>query len=114
MIELGQLEAHHEEFASRHVRVVVVSLEGQEEAKKTQKQFPHLIVVADPERNLISAVEVLHRGVGPDGEDAAVPTTFLIDRKGMVRSLFRSRQVITRLSAKEVLAVVDTELSRAK
>ncbi len=111
MIELGELERQQQEFANRHVQVVVVSLEGEEEARKTQKQFPDLVVVADPQRHLIAAVEVLHPGVGPGGEDAAVPTTFFIDRQGMVRSLFRSRQVISRLSAKEVLAAVDRELT---
>ena len=107
MVELGQLEAHHEDFAERRTRVVVVSLEGQEEAKKTQKQFPHLIVVADSERKLISAVEVLHPGVGPEGADAAVPTTLFIDWYGTVQSLYRPGQVISRLSADEVLAAVD-------
>jgi peroxiredoxin len=91
MIELGQLEAHHEDFARLHTKVVVVSLEGQEEAKKTQKDFPHLVVVADSEGKLIAAAEVLHPGVGPGGEDAAAPTTFLIDRRGEVQSLFRPR-----------------------
>ncbi len=110
MIELGELERHHEDFARRHTRVVVVSIEGQEDARKTQKDFPHLTVVADPQRRLITAAEVLHPGVGPDGEDAAVPTTFLIDHHGRVRSLYRPPQVINRLSAAEVLAAVDAAL----
>jgi peroxiredoxin len=114
MIELGELEAHHEEFAKRNAQVVVVSIEGLEEAKKTQQDFPHLVVVADSDRKLIAAAEVLHPGAGQHGEDVAAPTTFLIDTRGMVRSLFRPRQVITRLSASDVLAAVDAERSRAK
>jgi peroxiredoxin len=114
MIELGELEAHHEEFAQRHTRVVVASLEGRDKAEKTQKDFPHLVVVADSEHKLISAAEVLHPKVGPGGEDTAAPTTFLIDKQGMVRSLFRPRQVISRLSANEVLAAVDAELPSAR
>jgi peroxiredoxin len=109
MVELGQLEGHHEEFTRRQARVVVVSLESTDAAKKTQKDFPHLVVVADSEHRLISAAEVLHAGVGPSGEDAAVPTTILIDRQGKVRRLFRQRQVISRLSAAEVLGAVDAE-----
>ena len=73
MVELGQLEARHEDFARRNTRVVAASIEGRDQAMKTQKQFPHLVIVADADRKLISAVEVLHRGVGPGGEDAAVP-----------------------------------------
>jgi peroxiredoxin len=114
MIELGELEAHHEDFAKRNARVVVVSLEGQDEAQKTQKDFPHLVVVADSERNLISAADVLHPGAGPGGADAAAPTTVLIDKQGVVRSLFRTRQVLSRLSANDVLAAVDKELPRTE
>jgi peroxiredoxin len=114
MTELGELEAHHEEFARRNTRVVVASLEGPDEAQKTQKDFPHLVVAADPERRLISAAEVLHRGAGPDGADAAAPTTVFIDRQGTVRSLFRPRQIVSRLSADDVLATVDAELPRTR
>ncbi|HEV3203029.1 MAG TPA: redoxin domain-containing protein [Gemmataceae bacterium] len=113
MIELGELEAHHEEFAKRNARVVAVSIEGLEEAKQTQKDFPHLVVVADSDRKLISAAEVLHTGAGQHGEDVAAPTTILIDTRGMVRSLFRPRQVISRLSASDVLTAVDAELQGA-
>ena len=112
MIELGELEANHEEFEKRGVQVVVVSLEEPDEARLTQEQFPHLIVVADAERKLIEAAQVLHPGAGKSGEDTAAPTTFLIDRQGIVRSLFRPRQVISRVSAKEVLAAIDKTLRR--
>ena len=53
---------------------------------------------------------MLHRGAGQKGEDVAAPTTFFIDKQGTVRSLFRPRQVTTRLSPKEVLAAVDEKL----
>ena len=114
MKELGELQAHHEEFAKRHTRVVVVSNDGLEHATDTQKEFKDLIVVADSDRKLIAAAEVLHPGVGPGGEDVAAPTTFLIDKDGMVRSLYRPPQVIRRLSANEVIALVDKELPSPK
>ena len=114
MIELGELEAKHEAFAKRDTRVVVVSLEDADEAKKTQKDFPHLVVVADSQRNLIEAVEVLHRRAGPGRTDTAAPTTIFIDRRGSVRSLYQSGKVISRLSAKEVLDRVAAELAPAR
>ena len=40
MIELGELEARHEEFARRQTRVVVVSNEGQDDASKTVQPQP--------------------------------------------------------------------------
>src|SRR5262245_47721452 len=112
MIELGQLEAHHEEFSSRNVRVVAVSIEDQDAARKTQDALPHLVVVADSQAKLISAVEVLHPKAGPNGQDVAAPTTILVDRQGVVRWLYRPGQVLSRLSVKRVLAEVDTEMPR--
>jgi peroxiredoxin len=112
MVELGKLEGHHEAFAGRNTRVVVVSTDSQEESQKTKKDFPHLVVVADPDRKLISAAEVLHPKAGQHGEDVAAPTTILIDKQGTVRALFRPRQVISRLSANDVLAAVDANLPR--
>src|SRR2546430_17606168 len=103
MIELGELERHHDEFAKRNTRVVVVSLEDQDEAKKTQTDFPHLIVVADAEHKLISAIEVLHTASGNRGQDTAAPTTIYIDKNGIVRSVFRPGQIVIRLPAKDVL-----------
>jgi peroxiredoxin len=110
MIELGELEKNHAEFEKRNVRIVVASVEEPELARLTQQEFPHLIVVADAEGKLINAAEVLHQKAGPKGEDIAVPTTFFIDKQGTVQSLFRPRQVVTRLSAKEVLKAVDEKL----
>src|SRR5437879_2001020 len=114
MIELDELEGHQAEFKNRNTRVVVASVDGPEKARETQERFPHLVVVSDPEKKLISAAEVLHLQAGQHGEDVAAPTTFLIDKQGMVRWRFRPGQVITRLSAKEVLEAVDRKMPAGK
>src|SRR5262245_46649645 len=111
MVELGQLEAHHDEFARRHTRVVAVSVDGLDDSKITQQDFPHLTVVADHDYRLVDAVAVLHAGAGEHGEDVAVPTTIFVDKHGVVRALFRPTSVARRLSASEVLAAVDTKLA---
>jgi peroxiredoxin len=111
MVELVQLESHHDEFAKRHARVVAVSADGLDESKKTQQKLPHLIVVADHGHTLIDAVAVLHPGAGEHGEDVAAPTTILVDRHGMIRDLFRTTNVASRLSVREVLAAVDKKLA---
>ena len=110
MIELGQLEKAHAEFDKRKTRVAVISLEDQETAKKTQADFPHLVVVADADHKLADAVDVVHRQSAPDGKDTAAPTTILIDGSGMVRWTFRPDRFLTRLSPAEVLAAVDEHL----
>src|SRR5262245_57895127 len=112
MIELGQLEKAHAEFEKRKTRVVVVSLEDQDLAKQTQADFPHLVVVADADRKLADAVEVIHRNSTPDGKDSVAPTTILIDGNGTVRWLFRPDRFVRRLSPEEVLAAVDSNLGR--
>ena len=111
MIELGQLEAHHDEFAKRRTRVVAVSVDGLDDSKKTKQDFPHLVVVADTDHNLVDAIKVLHAGAGERGEDVAAPTTILVDKHGVVRVLFRPTSVARRLSVNEVLAMVDGKLA---
>jgi alkyl hydroperoxide reductase subunit AhpC len=112
MVELGQLEEQHAAFTGRGVRVVVVSMEGTKEAEATQRQFPHLVVIADAERGLTGAVDAIHVGAGPDGADIAMPTTLLIDGHGVVRWIFRPDSFLGRLSPTEVLAAIDTHLKK--
>jgi peroxiredoxin len=110
MIELGQLEAHWQEFDRRKVRVVVASVEDEEAARATQADFPHLVVVSDARRKLSEAVDVIHRHSAPDGGDTAAPTTLLIDGGGTVRWMFRPERVFNRLSPAQLLAAIDGEM----
>lgn len=108
MVELGELEKQAAEFEKRNVRLVAASLEDVETARQTQADFPHLTVVADSDLKLTDAFQVLHASAqSPDGKPINAPTTFLIDGDGRIRWLFRPDRVIERLSANELLAVVD-------
>jgi peroxiredoxin len=110
MSELGQLEQRHEEFARRNTRVIAASLEGPDDAQKTRNQFPHLLVLADQERGLARAADLIHPHAGPDGSDANAPTTVFVDRQGVVRGLYRPGNVTSRLTPDEVLQAVDQHL----
>jgi peroxiredoxin len=110
MSELGQLEASWQEFEKRKVKVIVVSLEDREDAKATQADFPHLIVVSDSERKLADSLSVIHPHSGKDGGDTTAPTTLLVDTSGNVRWVFRPDRVLTRLSPSELLAAIDKEM----
>jgi peroxiredoxin len=114
MTELGQLEKHHQEFANQKLRVVVVSIEDLDLAKKTQADFPHLIVASDKDRNLSNAVQVIHPHSGPEGADTSAPTTILIDRAGVPQWVFRPGHVLTRLSPSELIDEADKNLGRVK
>jgi alkyl hydroperoxide reductase subunit AhpC len=107
MIELGQLERQHEDFTKRGVQVIAVSMEGLDDAGKTQAQFPHLTVLSDQGRGLSEAAGLVHAGAGPDSSDTDVPTTILVDRQGIVRWLYCSPKLITRLSPDEMLQAID-------
>jgi len=107
MIELGELERRHEDFARRKWRVIVVSIEGPDDAERTQADFPHLLVLSDRQRVLAQAVGVIHPHSAPGGGDTAAPTTILIDQNGIVRWLYRPPAAISRLSPDEVLQAID-------
>ena len=107
MVELGQLEKHHAQFAKRNVRVVVISNDKQTTAQATQADFPHLVVVADSDQNMAKALQVIHSGAGATGDDTNAPTTFLVDGNGHVRRMLRPERFLARYSPKEVLAAID-------
>jgi peroxiredoxin len=112
MVELGQLESRHQDFAARSTQIVAVSLDNQEDTAKTASKFPNLVLVSDAQGSLSGAVEVIGPHRGPDGKETLSPTTLLIDRKGEVRWVFRPDRYIERLKAEEVLARVDEYLAR--
>jgi peroxiredoxin len=114
MIELVQLERRHEDFTKRHARVLAISIEGLDDARKTQSEFPHLTVLADEARGLSEAAGLIHPHAAPDGGDADAPTTILVDRRGTVRWVYRSPAVIVRLSPDEVLQAIDRNMPRAE
>jgi alkyl hydroperoxide reductase subunit AhpC len=103
MVELGQLESRHQDFAKKGIRLVVVSDDDQAAATKTQKDFPHLVVIADTDHKLANAVAVLQPGMGKGGTDTNAPTTVFTDSSGTVRWIFRPDRFISRLSPDELL-----------
>lgn len=111
MIELGQLEETHAEFAQRGVRIMAISNDDQATASKTQTRFPHLTIVSDADQNLAKAVQVIHAGAAQDGGDTNAPTTILVDGAGKVRWLFRPGQIVVRLSPQQLLAAIDEKLN---
>ncbi|HLJ10161.1 MAG TPA: redoxin domain-containing protein [Planctomycetaceae bacterium] len=110
MMELVQLEKRHEDFARRNSRVIVASMEGLEDAQRTQEKFPHLLVLADSGRGLSEAIGLIDYHAAPGGGDADTPTTIVVDRDGVVRWLFRPSEVISRLSPDDVLKAVDQSI----
>ena len=113
MVELGQLEGHHDEFTARGVRVVAASLDDVPDTAQTQQKFPHLTIISDHDQSLAKAADIIGPHHGPSGEATVSPTTVLIDRTGQVRWVFRPDRYITRLSPQELLAAIDQHLRHA-
>jgi peroxiredoxin len=114
MIELVQLERRHEDFARRNARVIAVSMDGPDDSQRTQERFPHLVILSDSSRGLSEAAQVVHAHARPDGGEADAPTTILVDRDGQVRWLYRSPEIVARLSPDEVLAAIDEHMPATK
>ena len=112
MIELGQLEARHQDFEDRNTRIIAVSLEDRAEAAKSDGQFPHLKFLADKEGNLSRAAELIAPQHAPDGSETNAPTTILLDRDGVVRWLYRPDRYIHRLTPDELLVGIDSHLKQ--
>jgi peroxiredoxin len=113
MKELVQLERRHEDFAKRQTRVIAVSVDGLEEAKQTQAQFPHLLVLSDEGHGLSDAAELIDaKNKGPKNSTIDAPTTILVDRHGTVRWLYRPSEVLSRLSPDEVLQAIDQHMHK--
>lgn len=110
MRELVQLDRRLGEFEKRGTKVIAASMEGPDTAKQTQAQFPGMTVLADKSRGLSEATGVVHPHAGPDGGDIDAPTTVLVDKKGVVRWLYRSPSIIARLSPDDLLAAVEARL----
>jgi peroxiredoxin len=107
MVELGELEKRHRDFESRGVRIVAISNDDRPTAEATQRDFPHLSIVSDPDQDIAKAMQVIHPHMGPGATDTNAPTTFLVDGSGRVLWFFRPERFIARLGPDELLAAID-------
>src|SRR5437660_1759675 len=110
MLELGQLEKAHQQFSERGIAVFVISNDKLDDAKATQADFPHLVIVSDADQNMARALEVIHKGAAADGSDTNAPTTFLVNGQGRVTWLFRPNRFFERLSPADLLDAIDKKL----
>lgn len=111
MIQLGQLEARHEDFAKRNARIVAVSLDSVEESAKTQDKFKNLVIISDADKSLAHAAGLIAppQQHSPEGGETLEPTTVLIDRSGVVRKVVRKENFLERPSPDELLTALDAK-----
>jgi peroxiredoxin len=109
MTQLKELEAHQADFERAGAEVMVVSIEGLDDAAKTQRDFPHLKVVSDQKRELSEAIDLVNKHSAPDGGDSAAPTMLLVDGQGKVRWFHRPVRFIARPSALDIVAMIERQ-----
>lgn len=83
--ELKGLSGISEEMQRLGVRIVAVSVDpqrsAQQAAARLDLKFP---LLSDAMRSAITSYGVVHRGGGPNNEDIAIPSHFLISRDGHI------------------------------
>jgi hypothetical protein len=85
-------------------------MEGLDDAKKTQADFPHLLALSDEEGKLSSAAAIILVRGRPPGVDVDIPTVFLVDGKGLTRWLYQPPEFYIRLSVDEKLEAIDQSI----
>ena len=86
MRQLREFAQHKAEFDQLHLRVVGLSVDGQEDAHKvwdkiTNQQFT---ILSDPGAKVIRTYGLLHEN-GRPGENIAIRTTLFVDAEGRER-----------------------------
>ncbi len=110
MMELGELEKHHADFDKKDARIIAISMDDQQGAKEAQDKFPNLVILADPNSELIGGIKAVAPHAGPGGVDAAAPTTIILDKEGKIRWTHREDRFISRPSPGEILAALDKSI----
>ena len=84
--------------------VVVDPVEANADLARTAElAFP---ILSDPDLHAIDAYRLRHAGGGPDGHDIAHSASVLIDRDGIVRWTFVTRNFRVRPTPADVLAAL--------
>ena len=105
--ELRGLGAIREELKQLGVRLLAVSVDSQDDARRLAARedlsFP---ILCDTEREVIGAYGLRHQGGGLDGGDIAIPAHVLIDEDGRILSRHVSKRPQDRLDPQHLVASV--------
>jgi peroxiredoxin len=105
---LRSFERQLQEFRSRNVAIVAVSVDSNDESRRlADSQHYTFPLLSDPNAQTISAYGVLHTHAGENGRDIARPAEFLVDTAGQIRWENLTQTFLKRLRPETVLAEVD-------
>jgi peroxiredoxin len=114
MAQLERFRQQAPSFASRHVRIVLVStqpLENQQQLAATVDKFDNVTVLHDPDHRVTRAWGLLAVGQTPVSltnypPDAAIPATLLISNNWRMQASWLSRDYRSRATPKQVLTAL--------
>ena len=105
---MRSFERHLAEFRARHVQIVAISVDSNQESRELCKTrgytFP---LLSDPKGETIRSYGVLHPRGGEEGRDIARPAEFLVDRAGAIRWVNLTETFLARLRPETVLHEID-------
>ncbi|MDA2913351.1 peroxiredoxin family protein [Acidobacteriia bacterium AH_259_A11_L15] len=106
--DLRSLQDHLEEFTSRGVRLVAVSVDPPLVTRRyADKQGFSLTFLSDPPAQVIRRYHLLREGSGDRQDEVARPAQFLIDSAGTIRWLNLSEDMSVRVRPQDILKVID-------
>lgn len=114
--ELVELAKHVAELEEAKLRVVCISTDSVEAARKGRSRFElPFTFVADESHELLKTLDLADRGAGPRSTDAYYATTFVLDENGDIVFRHVATDVRDRKSPRNVIdtARAALEVNRA-
>ena len=108
--ELAELAAHIDELEAANLTVLVVSAEEDAEAAAAslrQLGWPRAWAIAPPET--LDLLDALHGALVDTEVRLPVPTSFLVDREGLLRAIYVGRTSVPELEADRALLSASPE-----
>lgn len=114
--ELVELGKHAAELEAANLRVVCISTDSVEVARKGRSRFAlPFTFVSDESHELLKTLDLADRGAGPHSTDAFYATTFVLDETGEIVFRHVATDVRDRMSPRKVIdtARATLEVNRA-
>jgi peroxiredoxin len=97
------------DFEKRGIHLAAISVDPVDvtraHCQKIGYTFPFL---SDSDAAVIKRYDVLHRGVGPKGNDIARPAEFYVDASGTVRWVNLTENIAVRARPEQALSAIDS------
>jgi peroxiredoxin len=112
---LRSFQSKLQEFNTRGIRVVAVSVDTPEESEHLRKTARYsFLFLCDDQDELIRRWDLVHPKGGEDSKDIARPAEFILDSTGRVRWVKLTDDFLIRARPEEVLREIDSlHLARA-